>query len=88
MIVSHSELRGTPGNPVQIEALNVTAKVGRRDNDDPDSDYVVVFEDSKSHVKIFVPMNPSVYRDWVEALHSNLSGVILPDKKRLEVVSR
>lgn len=70
-LLHHSLPKGS-----QLELLNVSAMVARRDNDDPDSDYILMFEDAKEDVKVYVPMSPNTYREWITAQAKRLSRIV------------
>ncbi len=72
-----------PGAAMAIELLNCSAMVSRRNTDEDDPDFVLVFEDARDRVTVYVPMSPQSFREWVEALHANLSPVVLPAKVRV-----
>ena len=61
----------------QIELLNVMAQVAKRD--DGSGGYVLVFEDHKEQIKVFIPMGPEDYRRWVTAMYEELSKLVIAD---------
>lgn len=72
--IIHSPLpKGT-----QLELLNVMAQVALRDSDDPLAGYILLFEDHKDQVKVYIPMGYLEFKTWVEKMHENLQGVVLP----------